>query len=581
MPPPDNVDIDTAVTKICLFAESLSNGVIPAYSHEFYKNVSKALDGKWTAHNVYINFKNNRRELRTKVYESLGMKEQGILDAVEKDEDKKAIEDDSSTQDESSNDDSLEFEVPIVSNFGKGNIFDVKIENHYWEKIKPVSREYKSREYQVLKPGEWTDVFADAFLLQYRLPCAFSFKFAKVSKDADRLFLYIYGKCKSSKCANILQAICKDEPISGADLWLQVKCRDTRLENHESVQRQLRNKKRRDIGEKVLREGAANCRRNLARETVELGDLNAPTLPKKDVLRKLLQECRDKELGVNKKDGTNPVEILTKLKYIPPYVGSISFVGADPFQLQYLLPEQIFLAKECFRFIQNEACVCVDSTSSLVIPVTVMKDIKAPAIFLFEVVINFNKTNISVAQMLSAALDTNTILFWLNTWIMKTAIVPKQAVCDYSYALLGGICLSFNRLSLNDYLRECFLAVSQNKTEDRPATTFIRVDVAHFIAIFCRLKCFNTDNLTIKDFYMRCIALMVSCTSFDRFEEILSLTLIVSSHRYDGNIIGSSQLSPAEKSRIQLLDFIAIEEHNAMKLILKEDSEKFKNITKN
>lgn len=290
----------------------------------------------------------------------------------------------------------------------------MQIEKDSWDKIKPITRVYGNREFQTLKPGEWADVIADNFLKQYRLPCAFSFKFAKVSNEIHGPFLHIYGKCKGKKCNNEFLAMCEEEPIPGADLWLQVKCRDTRLENHETVQRQLRYKKRRDIGERVLKEGAANLRRNLARETVKLGDLNAPNLPTNDVLRKLLQEFRDEELGVNPKDGNNPVELLSRLKYTPHYIGSIHFVGADPFQLQYLLSEQIFLGKEYFRYMKNEASVCIDYTSSLVAPMSSINDIKEPAIFLFEIVINFEKKNISLGQMLSLALDTNTILFWLN-----------------------------------------------------------------------------------------------------------------------------------------------------------------------
>ena len=100
----------------------------------------------------------------------------------------------------------------------------------------------------------------------------------KVASDPDRPFLYIPGKCKSRKCNNEFQAIAKKEPNGKEDLRLLVKCRDTRLENHEVIVRQLRHQKRKVIGEKVLKEGAANCRRNIAKDNIQLGDVNSPIL---------------------------------------------------------------------------------------------------------------------------------------------------------------------------------------------------------------------------------------------------------------------------------------------------------------
>ena len=84
-------------------------------------------------------------------------------------------------------------------------------------------------------------------------------------------------------------------------MWLSVYLsEDTRdVPFHEDIQRQLRNEKRKVIAAQLLIEGAANCRRNIAKKLIQLGDVKPPILYSSDVLRKLLQECRDEELGVD------------------------------------------------------------------------------------------------------------------------------------------------------------------------------------------------------------------------------------------------------------------------------------------
>ena len=107
------------------------------------------------------------------------------------------------------------------------------------------------------------------------------------------------------------------------------------------------------------------------------------------------------------------------------------------------------------------------STAILARALKILDNIISPVIFLFEIVINFYGITVSVGQMLSASQDTNTILYWLNKWLVSVGIKPKEAVSDYSKALLGGISLSFNNLTLEDYMRECFLFLTNQKSGGR------------------------------------------------------------------------------------------------------------------
>ena len=264
------------------------------------------------------------------------------------------------------------------------------------------------------------------------------------------------------------------------------------------------------------------------------------------------------------------------MKHRPLYAGTIHKIGLEPFLLIYILPEQVFLFKLYCRLFKTDVTVCIDSTASLVLRLDVDDNVKSPTIFLFEIVINLFNVTVSVGQLLSSAQDTNTILFFLNVRLVKVGITPKQSVSDYSRALLAAKSLSFNGVPLKDYIHNCFSAL-QDETNIvyRPAPSFLRVDVAHFIAIFCRLKCFTADKRAVKDFFIRCVALLVSCEDLERFEEILLLTLTVSIHEFDGKINGSSSPSPAEAARLRLLDYISQEKHRAITLIPDENTEEF------
>lgn len=71
---------------------------------------------------------------------------------------------------------------------------------------------------------------------------------------------------------------------------------------------------------------------------------------------------------------------------------------------------------------------------------------------------------------------------------------------------------------------------------------------------------------------------MVSCEDFNRFEDILLLTLTLTIHRYDGTMLQSCLPSPAEEARLRLMSYIAQEKHEAMKLVPDENNEDYQTI---
>lgn len=80
MPRKSKVDILDAVNAVCLFGDDLKNGRLPAYINNFYTKVAEALGNEWSRHQVYINLREDRRGLRSKVFENINVDDKADLD---------------------------------------------------------------------------------------------------------------------------------------------------------------------------------------------------------------------------------------------------------------------------------------------------------------------------------------------------------------------------------------------------------------------------------------------------------------------------------------------------------------------
>lgn len=64
-------------------------------------------------------------------------------------------------------------------------------------------------------------------------------------------------------------------------------------------------------------------------------------------------------------------------------------------------------------------------------------------IFLYQGVLCSHGDHIPVVQILSENHTIHSIANWLTEWQQAGANVPKEAVCDFSLALLGGLVKAF------------------------------------------------------------------------------------------------------------------------------------------
>lgn len=89
--------------------------------------------------------------------------------------------------------------------------------------------------------------------------------------------------------------------------------------------------------------------------------------------------------------------------------------------------------------------------------------------------------------------------------------------------------------------------------------TYIRIDVSHLIHLISRWNCFkHLCHFAIKDFYMRCVALMVDCQNLKDFLEIFNLTCMIALQSYKDALIQSTCAISVKDARKKLEAYIAV-----------------------
>jgi len=191
----------------------------------------------------------------------------------------------------------------------------------------------------------WTDVFNDTFISKFKLPCNFIYKRAKVCIDPSQSKNYIRfeGRCKEDSCNAILTGWCKNKPNEGEPLKISILTKNTiGQENIHTGKRPLKGEKRKAIGKELSMDLACNWRRKHVKN-IEFGRLSPLNLYRSEVLRKVKQEHRDRELGITTK---NAIESLVEFEHNSSYSGSIHTIGMDPFVVHYWSGHQITIYKD-------------------------------------------------------------------------------------------------------------------------------------------------------------------------------------------------------------------------------------------
>lgn len=424
------------------------------------------------------------------------------------------------------------------------------ISDKTWRKIAPVTITYKNRMYKTLSQG-WTDEIATELWNSLKLPCCFSFKNAKCN-DGNGIYLRVWGKC--TECNNKINVYSVNKPTEdGLDIY--VSTNDTTNIKHNK-KRQLRGIRRANVVKELCASSVYSWRKEKANELMQFGDLEPAHLYKETVLRKAKQIEKDRNLGlINVSD---PVISIGNLKYKTEFAGCIRDIGMDKLFVMYWSNEQIFLYN---KFIKQQGNITrhstknvlsIDATGSLIRRIT-RQDGSSNVIFLYQVVAPFNGKILPICQLISERHDTNMLSFWLREWLRTPVPCPPEIVTDYSLALLNAISLAFNNTDLNTYVDQCMTFLETSNYAHRPKC-IIRLDIAHLVKQTCRWKCFDDKHMRVKDFYIRCIALLTKCTVIEKFRQICRDILIVAySENEDISTNTTNNCFNAQQKLIQLI----------------------------
>lgn len=297
------------------------------------------------------------------------------------------------------------------------------------------------------------------------------------------------------------------------------------------------------------------------RENLHLGDIDAPIIPKLDVLRHAKQEAIDEELSSKKMKDEDEIQAIYRLNFENPYKSSIAAVSYLPFKVCYGTGEQISVYEQYYKMHKNATSISIDATGSVVRKLKRSLETKSAHIFLYVIAIHFDNTSLAVYQLLTESQETETIEHWLRMWLRNVKYhKPTQVVVDYSRAMLLACSKAFNDITIKKYIEICFKAASAGENVSREwISTYVRIDVAHMINLVCRWPSLKTHPLrSVRDFYIRCIALMIDCQNFQDFVEVFSLTCIVAlQYHQDSQVsvkLGNKQIKQTAKQSREKLE---------------------------
>ncbi|KAE9529189.1 hypothetical protein AGLY_011985, partial [Aphis glycines] len=231
----------------------------------------------------------------------------------------------------------------------------------------------------------------------------------------------------------------------------------------------------------------------------------------------------------------------------------MSYKISHPFFVYYWSTNQIIIYKD---EVKSYCRLAIDATGGLVQKIKrTSMNISSNNIFLYEGVINTGFGQIPVVQMVSESHDTDNLFNWLWRWKKMVIRCPHEAVCGYSLPILGAMSCAFCNVSLSEYVDKCFLCL--NKSNKNLSSCYIRIDVAHMVKIFCRLKCLNWKNKHLKVFYVSCLTLLLVLKDIDDFREMLTNILtILLSETYGWLDKFCTKHNPSEQSRVYLVNRI-------------------------
>lgn len=263
----------------------------------------------------------------------------------------------------------------------------------------------------------WTDIVADKILEKIPLlPCKYNFKTSWFSEDGFRF----KGYCSADKCKCPINGVC--ESLKSELITIKINTSDCSNIKHDKVKRQLRGRKREEIGNQLLYQTASEYREEKLAGMPKKSEREPVTLSNSAALRKLRQQTRDKLINYQEFKSRS----LMSQKLIKHC--SIRLLSLNPFYTFSCTQEQIDLWND---LCSKKLPLSFDAIGSLVKKYRA-HGIKSGSILYYVLAVGLPGKVIQVMQALSSIHHVLIVLQILKKWLECGANCPGEISTDAS-----------------------------------------------------------------------------------------------------------------------------------------------------
>lgn len=532
----------------------LENGQIISRKSEVWKQLSAALNGKWTALALYTMVHKNYYNLQDLigVKENCAVKEE-INDFTSSslfsdgDDSNASTSSDNSIKSDSSNSSEEKIEFLILISWKDYKEIEPCEKTYHRKKEKACpTRILEERKYKIFKPGNWSSLLykkIDAELGRRNIPCTYIFKRNKIYGETAVHFSVIAGKCK--ECGSQIKCTINQSPQENQEIPLRVELFQSNISGicHQNKIRAITGKERKEIGETLTQTNTApsQFRRTLAANN----ESEIDRIPRLSTIRQIKHESVKEKLLDN-----DPVAAIWKMKFDPSMQGAIQNIGLDPFFVYFWTNNQVHVYN---KFCQTQyAKISIDATGNVVYKIKKPCGEKSKHIFLYDITVrSTNKrggdNQFSVSSMLSESQNAVSIYSWLANWMRIGASKPQEVVTDMSLALIYACIMAFsNSKSLKEYITKCYKTLFEN--EPLKEICYIRNDVAHFIKLVSQWSSLRKQHKLTKQLYLRAVGQLIQCTDITHMENIFQAIFTVAYSDTEGvNAYGEETICEMRK----------------------------------
>lgn len=171
---------------------------------------------------------------------------------------------------------------------------------------------------------------------------------------------------------------------------------------------------------------------------------------------------------------------------------------------------------------------------------------RSSSILLYSFVIS-DGFQLSIYSALSEDQSANFLAFWMSEFLKTHGAIPKLFVCDMSFALINAAVRTFGEYpNISAYLDTIFRLLNRKNEPIKLARSLhdlirvppclVRIDFAHLMNLIKNNKALNSAGTwkKVKEFYMRCIAILIQVKSLDFARAHIYSTLIVAKSKTEG-----------------------------------------------